>query len=500
MKAKIKFNTCVQKIIFCIVLILTMTFICSCEVGPNYIRPKVLAPANFKEAPKGWVIAKPQDTFDRGCWWKTFHDPQLNSLEAQLNVSNQTIAQDEANYREARALVCEARAAFFPTITASASVIREKSSSNISQSSGSSSTSTSSGSSSSSSAGGAITTSSLLLNGTWEPDIWGAVRRSVEAASANAQASAAILAGARLSEQSLLAEDYFELRALDTDQKILNDTVVADQKIVKYTQDRFKYGVAAMTDVAAALTEQQTAQAQAINNGIARAEYEHAIAVLIGQPPETFSLPMQPLTATPPFIPVSVPSVLLERRPDIAQAEREMAQDNALIGVAIAGYFPNLLLTASADSEAIGMSHLFSVPAIGWSLGAQLAETIFNGGLTGAQVAAARANYDSTIANYKQVVLAAFQNVEDNLASLRILNEQSVVQNEAAANADLSLRLVLNQYKSGTADYDAVLLAQIIALSDEKTAADVNGLRMSSAVGLIEALGGGWNAAYLNNS
>lgn len=316
--------------------------------------------------------------------------------------------------------------------------------------------------------------------------------RTVEAANASAQSSAALLANTRLSAQATLAEDYYQLRALDADQKLLDDTVKSDQTILNITQNRYKYGVAQLSDVIQAQTQVESAQALAINNGISRAQFEHAVAVLIGQPPEDFSLPQIPLTATPPLIPVSVPSVLLERRPDIAQQERLVAQANAQIGVAEAAFFPNLLLTASGTSQAIG-SNVFSVPAIGWSLGAQLAETIIDGGLRSATLVAAKANYLATVATYRETVLSAFQDVEDNLASLRILAKESAVQDRAASDAELALKLVLNQYKSGTADYATVLAAQIIAYNAEKTAADVNGLRMSAAVGLIKALGGGWN-------
>ena len=467
----------------------------ACAVGPNYVRPTAPAPTQYKEASKNWLVAQPNDAIDRGTWWEIFRDPELNSLEAQLNISNQTIAAAAASYQQAQDLVDEARSGYFPTIAASYMVTRQKAS-NVSTSTGASTAGTSTTGSTTSSGAiptrAPITTHQWLLDGSWEPDLGGSVRRTVEASSANAQASGAQLANARLSAQATLAEDYFSLRALDTDQKVLNDTVVSDQEILRITQNKYNAGVSSLADIVSAQSQVEVAQAAAINNGISRAQFEHAIAVLIGEPPEVFSQPYKPLTETPPLIPVSVPSVLLERRPDIAQQERLVAQANAQIGIAESAYFPNLLLTANASSTAVG-SDLISAPVIGWSLGAQLAETIFDGGLRSAAVAASKANYQATVANYRQTVLAAFQDVEDNLASLRILDQESTVQNQAAASAKLAFQLTMNEYKAGTVDYPTVLIAQVAAFNAEKNAADVNGLRMSSAVGLIKALGGGWN-------
>lgn len=470
-------------------------FLTSCTVGPNYVRPSTPVPMQYKEANKNWLIAQPNDAIDRGCWWEIFHDPELNALEAQLNISNQNIVSAAASYQQALDIVDEARASYFPTISASYSLNRSKSSSTNT----SASTTTTSGSTTgaTTTAGtiptrAPITTHSLILDGSWEPDLWGSVSRTVEAANANAESQAAVLANTRLSAQATLAEDYFSLRALDTDQKVLNNTVTSDQEILKITQNKYHVGISTLADVVQAQSQLETAQAAAINNGINRAQFEHAVAVLVGLPPENLALSYQPLTANPPLIPVSVPSILLERRPDIAQQERLVAQANAQIGVAEAAYFPNLLLTGNITSQAIG-NDLLAFPALGWSVGAQLAETLFDGGLRSATTAAAKANYQATVANYRQTVLSAFEDVEDNLSSLDILNKESAVQNAAAKDAQLALKLTMNEYKAGTVDYSTVLVSQIAAFNAEKNAADVNGLRMSAAVGLIKALGGGWS-------
>jgi NodT family efflux transporter outer membrane factor (OMF) lipoprotein len=322
----------------------------------------------------------------------------------------------------------------------------------------------------------------------------------VEANAAGAQASAAQLALVRLSSQATLAQTYFQLRALDKDQKILDDTVVDYRKALKLTKNRYASGVAGRTDVVQAQSQLDNARALAINNRIGRAQFEHAIAVLLGEPPANLSIPAEPLTAKPPAIPLEVPSALLERRPDVAQSERLAAEANAQIGVAIAAYFPTLTLSGTASEQNRNYAHWFSIPALNWSLGPQLAETIFDGGLRKATTAAARANYEATVATYRQTVLTAFQDVEDNLVSLRVLKQQSVAENSAAASARLALKLIFNQYKSGTAAYSDVITAQTAAYTAEKSAADINGLRMTAAVGLVKALGGGWNVAAIDKA
>jgi NodT family efflux transporter outer membrane factor (OMF) lipoprotein len=505
-----------QRIIFLAVMI--FAFLCGgCVVGPDYKRPAVQAPTKFKEERKGWKLAKPKDACNRGEWWKVFHDPQLNALEDQLNKSNQNIANAAANYEQAVALVGEARAAYFPVVTSALSLQRQKQGSSGSASvnsttittgstspstdaGGSSTTTASSSSSLSRGQGNPNTNHSLLLNASWEPDIWGAVRRSVEASAAGAQASAALMALTRLMAQASLAQYYFEIKGVDVDQKILDDTVKDNNNIYSFTKNQYTAGVAAQADTVQARTQLETAQGLAINNGINRAIYEHAIAVLIGVPPANFSLPKNIQHVRAPTIPLVLPSELLERRPDIAQAERLMAEANAQIGVAVAAWFPSLNLFTTGNITNPGFANIISLPALSWTIGGQLAETLYDGGLRNSTIEADKAAYRANVASYRQIVLAGFQDVEDNLASLRILKQQLVVQDQAAADAKLALKLVVNQYKAGTANYSNVLTAQITAYSAERTAADVRYLSMSSAVGLIRALGGGWDAVVLDKA
>lgn len=489
------------------VLLCFILTIAACTVGPDYVTPGVIMPDKFKEAkgkrvmgPKStqWKIAEPRDDIDRGQWWKIFKDPKLNQLEAQLNISNQTIATAAANYVQACELANEARAGYFPTLVGSQSILRQKGTGGSTSFVSTTPTgTTASGSVATSGVGGKIFTShSYILNATWEPDIWGLVRRTVEAGEAGAQASAALLASTRLSAQASLAQFYFELRALDKDQQLLNETVAAYKEALKLTKNQYASGVASQADIVQAQSQLETAQAQAINNGINRAMYEHAIAVLIGTPPACFSLPFHPLAQTPPPIPLEIPCELLERRPDVAQAERLMAQANAQIGVAVAAYYPTLSLTAVASVFARG--EIFKIPLLAWSYGEQLTETIYDAGLRAATVRAAEAGYQSKVASYRQTVLAAFQDVEDNLSTLRILADQAVAENKAAASARQALRIVLNQYRAGTVAYTSVIVAQNAAFAAEKNAADVTGLRMTAAVGLIKALGGGWDVCQIS--
>ena len=471
-----------------------------CAVGPDYIKPKVIIPPAFKEArgkniitSSNWKIAHPRDDANRGEWWKVFNDPYLDKLEYQLACYNQTIKNADANYRQARALVDEARSGFFPTLVGSFNLQRQK------QGSGSTSFITTTGGTIDSgtatttnvSTGNAInTTHSWLLNASWEPDIWGAVRRTVESDAAAAQASAALVAVTRLSAQASLAQYYYELRTLDTDQVLLNDTVRDYQKALQFTRNQYQAGIVSRADIVQAQAQLENTQALALNNGIARAQYEHAIAILIGRPPADFNMPVMPLYRKPPPIPVSIPSAWLERRPDIAQAERTLQQMNAQIGVAVAAYYPTLNLTASANAAG---KKIFAVPALGWAYGPQLTDAILDGGLRSATVRAAEAGYSASISAYRQTVLTAFQDVEDNLAALRILKQQETAQRAAANSAKYALALVMNQYKAGTVPYSSVITAQITAYNSQKSAYDVVGLQMTAAVGLIKALGGGWN-------
>jgi NodT family efflux transporter outer membrane factor (OMF) lipoprotein len=496
-------------LLLCVALIMS-----ACTVGPDYVKPAVMVPSKFKEAKNKkiispnknthWKIAQPQDACNRGEWWRVFKDKELNKLEAQLNTNNQNILAAEANYRQAYAIVEEARASYFPTLNGALSVTRQKGGGSSSFISTSSTGATSSGSAVTSTATGSrvFSSHSWIFNASWEPDIWGLVRRTVEADAAFAQSSAALIAVTRLSSQGSLAQFYFQLRALDTDQKILDETVSNYKNALQLTHNQYQSGVAAQADIVQAESQLETAQALAINNGINRAIYEHAIAVLIGIPPSNFKLSFRPLRQAPPPIPVSVPSNLLERRPDIAQAERLMAQANAQIGVAVAAFYPTISLTGAINSAVnnAGLSQLFTVPTIGWSYGPQITQLIYDGGLRAATIAAAQAGYESTVASYRQTVLAAFQDVEDNLVNLRILNEQMRMQNLAAASAKEALKLVLNQYKAGTIVYSNVITAQINAFTAEKNAADVAGLRMTAAVGLIKALGGSWNVHEIDKA
>lgn len=469
---------------------IVMSVLSGCAIGPDYKRPEVKIPAKFKQAPKGWKVAHPSDNFNRGQWWKVFNDPDLNNLENKVDISNQNVATAAAQYEQARALVDEAQASFFPTLTGTASATRAKQASAGVSSATAATTSASLGSSKS----GVSTTHSLLLNASWEPDIWGTVRRTVEASKAGAQSSEALLASARLSAQASLAQYYFELRGLDKNQQLLDNNVQNDKHILQLVKNQYASGTAARSDVLSGQSQFESAKSLAINNGVNRAIYEHAIAVLIGEPAPVFSIKPKVVKAQVPHIPVTVPSELLERRPDIASSERLMAQANAQIGVAIGAFFPSLTLAGSMSFQHSGLENWISYPLMNWAVGPQIAETILDGGLRSAQVAAARANYKATVATYRETVLAAFQNVEDNLSSLKILQDQQAVADQAAVDAREALKLTVNQYKSGTVSYNSVLTAQVAANNAEITAANVKYQRMTYAVGLISALGGGWNA------
>ncbi|WP_175735400.1 efflux transporter outer membrane subunit [Burkholderia ambifaria] len=467
------------------VAVATAVLLAGCAVGPDYHRPDTSIPAAFKEAPAGWKVAQPADRADRGPWWSVYDDPQLDALIGKLNASNQTIAQSAAAYRQARALVAEARAAYFPTVGLTASGSRARSGR----------TSTSSSASGFGSSSSISNSYSVGLDASWEPDLWGKVSRSVSAQRAGEAAAAADLANARLSQQALLAQTYFQLRTSDALQKLLDDTVKSYGDSLKLTQNQYAQGVAARADVIQAQTQLQSAQAAAIDNGVARAQYEHAIATLIGEPASTFSLPPNPLTAQPPITPVDVPSALLERRPDIAAAERRAASANEQIGVAIAAFFPTLTLSATGGFQSSVWSQLFTLPARFWTVGPQLAATLFDAGLRAAQTDAARATYDQDVAAYRLAVLTAFQDVEDNLASQRILAQEVDVQRQAVDSAEHALAIVTNQYKAGTVAYLNVLSAQTTAFTAQQKLATISGQRMVSSVGLVKALGGGWDAS-----
>ncbi len=461
-----------------------LTLCAACTVGPKYMRPPVASPPAYKEL-KDWKVATPQDATLRGAWWEIFHDPLLSTLEVQVSLSNQTLAAAEAQVRQARAAVQAARASYFPSLSVGIGVTRLRQLTIGGQGLSTAQT---------------LTEYSLPLDASWEPDLWGRIRRTVESQQATAQASAADLESARLSAQATLAQSYFTLRELDAQRQLLDATVAADQKALQLTQNQYASGVASRADVVQAETQLKTVQAQAIDVGVQRTQLEHAIAALIGTSASTFSLPVAPLAAVPPPIPVGVPSELLERRPDIAAAERQIAAANAQIGVAQAAFYPTLTLGASGGFESSRFSDWLSWPSRLWAIGPAISETVFDGGLRRAEVMQARAAYDATVASYRQAVLAAFQAVEDNLAALRILEDEARVQDEAVKAARESVVLTTNQYKAGTVSYLNVIVAQTAALANESTAVAIQGRRMVASVLLIEALGGGWNASAISSA
>jgi NodT family efflux transporter outer membrane factor (OMF) lipoprotein len=483
----------VRRIRFVAIVAGTILLLSACTVGPDYVKPSVETPPAYKEAEGGakWQIAQPKDDVIRGAWWELFNDPQLNALEAQVVISNQNIAVAEAQYRQALALVQAARAGYFPTVGVNGSATRSRTPFTSGGSSGSSRTSSSAG---------AVNNFLVSGNASWEPDIWGKVRRTVEANEASAQASAADLASIRLSAQTALAQDYFQLCALDAQKKLFTATVSAYQRFLDLTKNRYAGGVASKADVLQADTQLKTTQAQAIALGVQRAQLEHAIAMLIGKSASVFSIPETPLSLTPPTIPVSVPSVLLERRPDIAAAERLAAAANAQIGVAEAAYYPNISLTATGGFEGSQLSNWLTWPNRLWSIGTAAAETVFDAGLRSAQTAQARAAFDASVASYRQAVLTGFQEVEDNLAAIRILEEEAMAQDEAVMSARQSLQVSINQYKAGTISALNIITVQTIALNDEQTAVGIAGQRMTASVLLISALGGGWDTSELKHA
>ena len=460
-----------------------------CVKGPKYVQPQVQIPASYKETPDSfketdnWKLAKPADAVIRGKWWEMFKESDLNALEEQVNLSNQTIALADATFRSARALVKQSRSQYFPTLTTSPSIVSSRQSSRITQSAGS--------------GVGVITDYSLPFDVSWEPDLWGRIRNTVSASASEAQATAADLENVRLSVQAELAFDYYQLRALDAQKQLLDSTVAAFQQALDLTRVRFQTGIASDEDVAQAETQLKTTQAQATDLGISRAQLEHAIAVLTGRPPSTFSISAEPLKATPPVIPPGLPSQLLERRPDIAGAERRVAEANSQIGVTKAAFYPALLLSGSAGFESTSFLNWLTLPARFWSVGPTLAQTLFDKGRRKAVTEQAVAIYDGTAASYRQTVLAAFQEVEDNLAALRILARELEQQNDAVASAQRTLSLSIERYKSGIDSYLNVITAQTTLLTNQRTAVNLQMQQMTASVLLVKALGGGWSASQL---
>jgi NodT family efflux transporter outer membrane factor (OMF) lipoprotein len=464
----------------------------ACTVGPNYKTPTTDVPAAFKEqppagvAPGDWKPAQPSDSMRRGKWWEIFGDANLNALEEQVSVSNQSLAQAEAQFRGARAAVREARAGLFPTVTAGASVTNSRSGA------GRSSAPAAVGSGS-----GTTTVYQTPIDVSYEADVWGRVRRLIEANAATAQASAADVETMRLSLQAELAADWFQLHGLDQQRQLLDTTIAAYQKTLQINVNRHNQGVASGADVAQAETQLETTRAQAIDLGVARAELEHAIAILTGKPPAELTIAVAPLGVSPPAIPLELPGELLQRRPDIAAAERRVAAANAQIGVATAAYFPSLTLSASGGFASSTLATLFSLPNRFWSIGPQLLATVFDAGRRRAVTAQAQATYDANVAAYRESVLTAFQNVEDNLAALRILSDEATQQAAAVAAAERSLTLAQNRYDGGITSYLEVVTAEAAALANERTAVDIASRRLIASVNLVKALGGGWNASDL---
>ncbi len=465
-----------------ILLAITAMQLTGCVVGPKYHQPVVQAPPAYKEI-GDWKPAQPNDQNLGGTWWTIFQDPQLNALEEQVNVSNQNLKAAAAQYQQARAVLRYYRADYYPTVTAGPSATRTRVSANA--------------------------PTNTILRGTtyndfvlpfdvsYQADVWGRVRKNVESYREQAQASAADLATINLSMHADLAVDYFQARSLDAEEKLLNTTVRQYEQALELTESRFQGGIASEVEVEQARTILQTTRAEAVDVGVSRAQFEHAVAILIGKPPAEFSLPPLPLTTPPPRIPVGVPSDLLERRPDIAAAERLVASANAQIGVARSAYYPLVNLGAAGGFESSAITTLINGPSGLWSIGLSAAETVFDVGRRRALNDQARAAYDSQVANYRQSVLDGFQQVEDNLAAVRILENEAKIQDEAVVAAQHSLDLSITRYKGGVTSYLEVITAQNAALADEVTAVNILGRRMANTILLIQALGGGWDRSSL---
>lgn len=477
------------------IALLTISVLAGCTVGPDYVRPDLPVPAAYKSQPSSdaasqdWKAAQPADAKPRAPWWEVYGDPQLNALEERVASANQTVAAAAARFRGARAAAAQARSAWFPTVTANAAFNQTRASSNVLYKS---------------SAG--VTVPDYLVDAqiSWEPDLWGRISRAVEGGRAEAQASAADLQSALLSMQAELATRYFELRGTVEEERLLQATLQAYEKALALTQDRFAGGVAAESDVAQAEEQLRATQAQLIDLETTRTSLVNAIAILVGETPSSFTLDVAPLNeahaphpaAALDALPLGVPSALLERRPDIAAAERRVAEANARVGVATAAFFPNLLLAATGGLEATRFSSWLEAPSRFWSLGPQLAFTVLDFGGRAARDAA-RAAYDESVADYRQTVLTAFGQVEDNLNALDVLRRESEAQRKAVDAAQRALGKVSNRYENGAITYLSVVVTQAIVLSDQRTAVSIERRRMAASVALVKALGGGWSTAAL---
>jgi NodT family efflux transporter outer membrane factor (OMF) lipoprotein len=505
---------------FKISLCALLTLLAGCLIGPRYRVPAPTEagmeglPAGYKENPArfkggdGWKVAQPSDAMLRGAWWRIFRDPELDSLEESLEINNQNIKEYFENFMEARALVGEANSQLYPTLTANASYLRSFSggrsggSSSVSSVTSAAASGLASGVSSATgftTAATPITSIMTSLNLSWEPDLWGRIRNEVRAAQYNAQVSAADLENERLTEESSLAVYFFELRGQDALEKLYNDTIEAYKKSLEYTKAQYETGITDQIAVFEATNTLQNAEATATNLGVLRAQYEHAIAVLVGRVPSNFSMGTKYLTATPPPVPVGLPSQLLERRPDVAASERAMAAANAQIGMAEAAYFPTVTLGGEGGFTSGKFGNLFDYNNRSWSIGPSVSETIFDAGLRTATVHQYTATYNSDLAAYRQNVLTAFQQVEDYLAQVRILSRQLIIQRDAVKSAEEYVRLEMSRYQTGIDPYVDVVTAQTTLLTDQQTAIDVQIQEMTGAVQLIEALGGGWDRSQLPN-
>lgn len=455
-----------------------LLLLAGCAVGPDYERPAAVLADSFKETPQGWKEAEPRDEIARGKWWEMFGDSGLSALVEKIDVSNQSLAASEAQFRQAQAAIGVARAPLFPTLDANASITRSRSPTGVVGGT---------------TAGRIFTQRNAALAANWELDLWGRIRRQVESAEASAGASAGDLASARLSLQAQLITDYFQLRLLDVQKKLLDDTVAAFRRSLELTQNRYQVGVAAKVDVVQADAQVKSTLTQAADLGVQRAQLEHAIAILTGVPPSQLSIEAQPAyDVAMPVIPPGLPSTLLERRPDIAAAERRVAAANAQIGVAKAAYFPQLTLNAQYGFRSADAASWFTSPSHFWSLGPAIAQSLFDAGLRRAQTAEAVAAYDATVANYRQTALTALQEVEDNLAALRILEEEAKLQDDAVEAARQSVQLTLNQYKAGTVSFLNVVTVQAAQLNEERSAVNILNRRLAATVALVRAIGGGW--------
>jgi NodT family efflux transporter outer membrane factor (OMF) lipoprotein len=467
-----------------------------CRVGPKYHTPPATAqapPISYKESPTqfkdtdGWKVAEPQDAMLHGKWWEIYNDPELNALEDQVNINNQNIKLYFQNLMVARAIIREARSQLFPTASIGPAYTRSRSSANLKNSTGTGGTN----------AGSQSSLISMPLDVSWEPDLWGRIRNTIDEARFQAQISAADLENERLSEQANLAVFFFELRGQDAMQSLYNATIEADKKALDLARARYETGVDDQISVVEAQNTLQSAESQSINLGVARAQYEHAIAVLIGVNPSSFSVPVKPLDARPPTIPIGVPSQLLERRPDIASSERAMAVANAQIGIADAAFYPSLVLSASGGFNSSTLGHLFDWPSRFWSIGPSISATVLDVGLRSAGAQQYTATYNASVASYRETVLTAFQQIEDYLASVRILSQQILKQQQAVDSAQRFVDLETERYRTGIDPYVNVVTAQTTLLNDQRTLATLRTQAMTSSIQLIQALGGGWDRTQL---